>query len=167
MVVLERFDGGKFGWCGKFCGVGIWNNLFLVLFIIVVVVGFVIGVFVNFLVNWIKDFEKKVLIIMFLFFLGELLLNMLWMIIFLLVIVSFIIVVVGLNVIEVGKIGCWILIYYLLIMVLVVFLGVLLVLIIKFGKEDKFGKGGLFFKKMEYRNLDFILDVIRYVKFIL
>ena len=47
MATLERADGGKFGRCGKSCGVGIRNNLLLVLLITAAVVGLVIGVLVN------------------------------------------------------------------------------------------------------------------------
>ena len=104
---------------------------------------------------------------MLLSFPGELLLNMLRMIILPLVIASLITAVAGLNAAEAGKIGRRTLIYYLSTMVMAALLGVLLALTIKPGKEDKPGKGGPSFKKMEYRNLDSILDVIRYAKSIL
>ena len=153
MATLERTDGG--------------NNLLLVLLITAAVVGLVIGVLVNPPVNRIKDPEKKASTIMLLSFPGELLLNMLRMIILPLVIASLITAVAGLNAAEAGKIGRRTLIYYLSTMVLAALLGVLLALTIKPGKEDKPGKGGPSFKKMEYRNLDSILDVIRYAKCIL
>lgn len=167
MAALERPDGGKFGRCGKSCGAGIRNNLLLVLLITAAVVGLVIGVLVNPPVNRIKDPEKRASTIMLLSFPGELLLNMLRMIILPLVIASLITAVAGLNATEAGKIGRRTLIYYLSTMVLAALLGVLLALTIKPGKEDKPGKGGPSFKKMEYRNLDSILDVIRYAKSIL
>lgn len=131
------------------------------LLITAAVVGLVIGVLVNPPVNRIKDPEKKASTIMLLSFPGELLLNMLRMIILPLVIASLITAVAGLNAAEAGKIGRRTLIYYLSTMVLAALLGVLLALTIKPGKEDKPGKGGPSFKKMEYRNLDSILDVIR------
>ena len=62
---------------------------------------------------------------------------------------------------KAGKIGRRTLIYYLSTMVLAALLDVLLVLTIKPGKEDKPGKEGPSFKRMECRNLDSILDVIR------
>lgn len=154
---------GGFGRCRKKCGAGIRDNLLLVLLIIGAAVGFLIGILVNSPVNLISDPEKKATTVMLMAFPGELLMNMLRMLILPLVMASLITAVSGLNPAEAGKIGRRTLIYYMSTMVLAALLGLLLVLTIEPGKRDKPGEQESSDNKVEYRNLDSILDMLRYV----
>ncbi|KAL9964502.1 hypothetical protein ACROYT_G028153 [Oculina patagonica] len=154
----------RFGGCGncrKRLGAGIRNNLLLVLLIIGAAVGLLIGVLVNPPVNRISDPEKKATTVMLMAFPGELLMNMLRMLVLPLVMASLITAVSGLNPAEAGKIGRRTLIYYLSTMVLAALLGLVLVVTIQPGKRDKPGEQGASDNKVEYRNLDSILDMLR------
>lgn len=137
--------------------------MLLVLLIIGAAVGFLIGILVNSPVNLISDPEKKATTVMLMAFPGELLMNMLRMLILPLVMASLITAVSGLNPAEAGKIGRRTLIYYMSTMVLAALLGLLLVLTIEPGKRDKPGEQESSDNKVEYRNLDSILDMLRYV----
>lgn len=149
--------------CRKKLGAGIRNNLLLVLLIIGAAVGLLIGVLVNPPVNRISDPEKKATTVMLMAFPGELLMNMLRMLVLPLVIASLITAVSGLNPAEAGKIGRRTLLYYVSTMVLAALLGLILVVTIQSGKRDKPGGQGSSDNKVEYRNLDSILDMLRFV----
>lgn len=160
----------RFGGCGncrKRLGAGIRNNLLLVLLIIGAAVGLLIGVLVNPPVNRISDPEKKATTVMLMAFPGELLMNMLRMLVLPLVMASLITAVSGLNPAEAGKIGRRTLIYYLSTMVLAALLGLVLVVTIQPGKRDKPGEQGASDSKVEYRNLDSILDMLRFAHMII
>lgn len=90
-------------------------------------VGFIVGVVVNFFVNDIVDFEKKVMIIMLIGFLGEFFMNMLKLLILFLIVVSLICVFVMLDFKVMGKIGRCIVLYYFFIIFLVVIFGIVFV----------------------------------------
>ena len=167
MAICGTENGGRFGGCRKSFGAGIRNNLLLVLLVTGAVVGLVIGVLVNPPVNRITDPEKKATTVMLMAFPGELLMNMLRMLVLPLVMASLITAVSGLNPAEAGKIGRRTLIYYLSTMVLAALLGLLLVVTIQPGKRDKPRNEGTSDNEMEYRNLDSILDMIRYVRMLI
>lgn len=78
--------------------------------------------------------------------------------------VSLIIVVLYFDVRVIGKIGCCVLLFYLIIMLFVVILGMVFVFFIRLGKIDNLigGKLDLNF----YMIRDFFLDLIRCVKLI-
>lgn len=135
----------------------------MVLLVTGAAVGLLIGVLLNPPVNRISDPEKKATTVMLMAFPGELLMNMLRMLVLPLVMASLITAVSGLNPAEAGKIGRRTLIYYLSTMVLAALLGLVLVVTIQPGKRDKPGEHGSSNNKAEYRNLDSILDMLRYV----
>ena len=81
MSVFGTKKPGGFGRGRKRLGLWIGNNLLLVLLIIGVAVGLLIGVLVNPPVNRISDPEKKATAVMLMGFPGELLMNMLRMLV--------------------------------------------------------------------------------------
>ena len=135
----------------------------MVLLVTGAAVGLLIGVLVNPPVNRMSDPEKKATTVMLMAFPGELLMNMLRMLVLPLVMASLITAVSGLNPAEAGKIGRRTLIYYMSTMVLAALLGLVLVVTIQPGKRDQPGVHGSSDNKVEYRNLDSILDMLRYV----
>jgi len=152
--------------CGRGCGrknlgAKIRNHLLLVLLISGVAVGLLIGVLVNPAVNRISSPEKKATTVMLMGFPGELLMNMLRMLILPLVMASLITAVSGLNPTEAGRIGRRTIIYYMSTMVLAALLGLVLVVTIQPGKRDKAGEQTTD-RKVQYRNLDSLLDMVRY-----
>ena len=138
------------------------NNLLLVLLISGVTIGLLIGVLVNPEVNRISDPEKKATTVMLIGFPGELLMNMLRMLILPLVMASLITAVSGLNPTEAGRIGRRTIMYYMSTMVLAALLGLVLVVTIQPGKRDKPGEQGTSDDTVKYRNLDSLLDILRY-----
>ena len=149
------------GRCRKSFGAKIRNNLLLVLLISGVAIGLLIGVLVNPAINRISNPEKKATTVMLMGFPGELLMNMLRMLILPLVMASLITAVSGLNAAEAGRIGRRTIIYYLSTMVLAALLGLVLVVTIQPGKRDKPGEQGTSDDKVQYRNLDSLLDMVR------
>lgn len=154
--------GRRCGQYGKSVGAKVRNNLLLVLLISGVTIGLLIGVLVNPEVNRVSDPEKKATTVMLIGFPGELLMNMLRMLILPLVMASLITAVSGLNPTEAGRIGRRTIIYYMSTMVLTALLGLVLVVTIQPGKRDKPGEQGTFDDTVKYRNLDSLLDILRY-----
>ena len=115
-----------------------------VLLISGVTMGLLIGVLVNPEVNRISDPEKKATTVMLIGFPGELLMNMLRILILPLVMASLITAVSELNPTEAGRIGRRTIIYYMSTMVLAALLGLVLVVTIQPGKRDKPGEQGTF-----------------------
>ena len=74
---------------------------------------------------------------------------------------SLITAVSGLNPTEAGRIGRRTIIYYMSTMVLAALLGLVLVVTIQPGKRDKAGEQTTD-RKVQYRNLDSLLDMVRY-----
>lgn len=147
--------------CGKVLYY-ICKELFFVFIILGVFVGFIIGLLVNKSVNDIKDLEKKVIIIMLIGFLGEFFMNMLKLLILLLIVVSLIIVLVMLDFKVIGRIGCWIVFYYMGIMLIVVFFGIVLVFFICLGECSKFEGIDEKFLRF-YCGFDLFFDFLRWV----
>ena len=154
--------GRRCGQYGKSVGATVRNNLLLVLLISGVTIGLLIGVLVNPEVNRISDPEKKATTVMLIGFPGELLMNMLRMLILPLVMASLITAVSGLNPTEAGRIGRRTIMYYMSTMVLAALLGLVLVVSIQPGKRDKPGEQGTSDDTVKYRNLDSLLDILRY-----
>ena len=138
------------------------RNLLLVLLIVGAAVGLAIGAIVNDPVNRITDPEKKATVIMLIAFPGELFMNMLKMIILPLIVASLITAVSTLNPEVAGRIGRRTLIYYLGTMALAAILGMTLVLSIRPGVSDSHDSRESV-QPVKYRNLDSLLDMIRYV----
>ena len=130
------------------------------------VVGFVIGATINDPVNRITNPEKKATVIMLINFPGELFMNMLKMIILPLVVASLITAVSTLNPDVAGRIGRRTLIYYISTMVLAALLGLTLVMAIRPGLSDDHSSREDVERRMKYRNLDSLLDMIRYASFV-
>ena len=135
------------------------KNLLLLLIVIGCVFGFIIGVTINDAVQQIRDPEEKATTLMLIGFPGELLMNMLKMMILPLIVASLVCSTSSLDSRVAGRIGRRTLIYYLSTTFLAAIVGVLLASVIKPGEigeegEDKLPKSG--------RTLDGFLDVIRY-----
>lgn len=104
------------------------NNLLVIFMIIVVIIGVVMGFgFWDYIL-----IDDKRIIFFFQFF-GDLFLNMLKMLIFFLIVFSFVSVMFGLKVQVLGKMGLWIVLYYLIIIFCVVVFGIILVVVIQLG----------------------------------
>ena len=138
------------------------RNLLLVLMVTGAIVGFAIGVIINDPVNRITEPEKKATVIMLVNFPGELFLNMLKVIILPLVIASVITAVSTLNPDVAGRIGRRTMIYYISTMVLASILGLTLVMAIRPGLRDDHVSQNDNQRRVTYRNLDSLLDMIRY-----
>ena len=150
--------------CGRCCNafyLMIKRNLLLVLLVVGAFVGFAIGAIVNDPVNRITDPEKKATVTMLIGFPGELFMNMLKMIILPLVVASLITAVSTLNPDVAGRIGRRTMIYYLATMALAAILGMTLVLSIRPGASDNHDLQKNV-QGVKYRNLDSLLDMIRY-----
>lgn len=135
----------------------------LVLMVTGALVGFAVGALLNDTVNAIVDPEKKATVIMLVNFPGELFMNMLKMIIVPLVVASLITAVSTLNPEVTGRIGRRTMIYYISTMVLAAILGLALVMAIRPGLGDDHGATGDLDRGIKYRNVDSLLDMIRYV----
>lgn len=131
------------------------DNLLVIFMIIVVIIGVVMGLgFWDYIL-----IDDKRIIFFFQFF-GDLFLNMLKMLIFFLIVFSFISVMFGLKVQVLGKMGLWIVLYYLIIIFCVVVFGIILVVVIQLGykREVFIERSG----KMKFvEGLILFLDLIR------
>ena len=121
-------------------------------------------IFPNPTINRISNPEKKPTTVMLIGFPGELLMNMLRMLILPLDMASLITAISQLNPAEAGRIGRRTIIYYMSTMVMAALLGLVLVVTIQPGKRDKPGTQGTSDDKVEYRNMDSLLDIERYDK---
>lgn len=132
------------------------NNLLVIFMIIVVIIGVVMGLgFWDYIL-----IDDKRIIFFFQFF-GDLFLNMLKMLIFFLIVFSFVSVMFGLKVQVLGKMGLWIVLYYLIIIFCVVVFGIILVVVIQLGykREVFIERSGGKLKFVE--GLVLFLDLIR------
>lgn len=132
------------------------DNLLVIFMIIVVIIGVVMGLgFWDYIL-----IDDKRIIFFFQFF-GDLFLNMLKMLIFFLIVFSFVSVMFGLKVQVLGKMGLWIVLYYLIIIFCVVVFGIILVVVIQLGykREVFIERSGGKLKFVE--GLVLFLDLIR------
>lgn len=145
--------------CSSFMGV-ISRNLLMVLLAVGAAVGFLIGALVNKPVQDITVPEKKATTTMLIGFPGELLMNMLQVIILPLIVASLITAVSHLDARSTGKIGRRALLFYLTTTLSAAILGMVLVSSIRPGRKDD--PTGTAAKPRPYRNLDSFLDLIRW-----
>ena len=145
--------------CCQSCSGFVLRNLLMVLLALGAAVGFLIGALVNKPVQEIVSPEKRATTVMLIGFPGELLMNMLQVIILPLIVASLITAVSQLDSRSIGRIGRRALIFYLTTTLLAVILGMILVSSIRPGKNDK--SEGSAAKPDPYRNLDSFLDLIR------
>ena len=134
------------------------KNLLLLLIILGCILGFIIGTIIHGTVQAIRDPEDKATTLMLIGFPGELLMNMLKMMILPMIIASLICSTSSLDPKVAGRIGRRTLIYYLGTTFLASTVGVLLAAAIKPGE---IGDGGGDKMKKTARNLDGFLDVLR------
>lgn len=144
--------------CRSFGGV-IKRNLLVVLLAIGAAVGFLIGALINGTVQGIEDPEKKATTTMLIGFPGELLMNMLQVIILPLIVASLITAVSHLDARATGKIGRRALLFYMTTTLLAAILGMVLVSAIKPGKTDN--PTGSKADPNPYTTRDSFLDLIR------
>ncbi|XP_074634515.1 excitatory amino acid transporter 1-like [Acropora palmata] len=150
------------GFCNKCCQSCfgfIVRNLLMVLLVLGAAVGFVIGALINKPVQEIVAPEKRATTLMLIGFPGELLMNMLQVIILPLIVASLITAVSHLDSRSTGRIGRRALIFYLITTLSAAILGMILVSSIRPGKNDE--PQGSTAKPDPYRNLDSFLDLIR------
>ena len=164
-MAKPRF-GGRFGssnsscskCCQSFMGF-ISRNLLMVLLAAGAAVGFLIGALINNPVQDIASPEKRATTTMLIGFPGELLMNMLQVIILPLIVASLITAVAHLDARSTGKIGRRALLFYLTTTLSAAILGMILVSSIRPGKTDD--PTGSAANPRPYRNLDSFLDLIR------
>lgn len=135
------------------------KDLLLPLIILGSILGFVIGVAINDPINSIENPEDRKTVLMLIGFPGELLMNMLKMIVLPLIIASLISALASLDAKATGKIGRRVLIFYLLTTVCAAIVGLILVLSIRPGRIKKEAKDGD--NTVKYRTLDSFLDLFR------
>ncbi|XP_029205461.1 excitatory amino acid transporter 1-like [Acropora muricata] len=145
--------------CCRSCFGFVLQNLLMVLLALGAAVGFLIGALVNKPVQEIVSPEKRATTEMLIGFPGELLMNMLQVIILPLIVASLITAVSQLDSRSIGRIGRRALIIYLTTTLSAVILGMILVSSIRPGKNDE--SEGSVAKPSPYRNLDSFLDLIR------
>ena len=143
------------------------KDLLLVLIILGVIIGFIIGATVNEPVRNIKDPEWKASSIMLIGFPGELFMNMLKLLILPLIVASLITALSTLDSKATGKIGRRTVIYYLATMLIAVLIGIILVVSIRPGERSRPDTKGTKPPGKPYRGLDSLLDLLRYVPYIL
>ena len=161
--MANKFSGtvGR-NFCNKCCqscfGIVV-RNLLMALLVLGAAVGFVIGALINKPVQEIDAPEKRATTVMLVGFPGELLMNMLQVIILPLIVASLITAVSHLDSRSTGRIGRRALIFYLITTLSAAILGMILVSSIRPGKNDE--PQGSTTKPDPYRNLDSFLDLIR------
>lgn len=151
--------------CSAFCS-KCWHRIrsnFL-LFLITLGVGFglAIGLILNGRVERIKDQEEKATFLILLGFPGEILMNMLKMLVLPLIVASLICALAALDSKASNRIARRALVYYLITTILAVVLGIVLVVSIRPGKSQEGFNGRLKSTPLDYRSLDAFLDLIRY-----
>ena len=129
------------------------------LIIIAVILGFAIGIGINSSVQKLEE-PTKTTVLTVLGFLGELLMNMLKMLILPLIISSLIVGLAALDQQSSGRLGARTIGYYMGTTILAVILGIILVLIIRPG--SKATQPGEKEKQRDVIALDSFLDLIRY-----
>ena len=160
MPGLGRLRGnGKCQDCCRFCSRFFRKNLLLVLIIAGCVIGFIVGVLVNGPVQRIEHEEERKTTLMLIGFPGELLMNMLKMLVLPLIVASLITALASLDSQAAGRLGRRTVLYYTLTTFLATILGIALVLAIKPGEISKDKE--IVKKSDPYRTLDGFLDLIR------
>lgn len=135
------------------------KDLLLILIVIGAILGFVIGAAINSAVNAVQDPEDRATTLLLIGFPGELLMNMLQMVILPLIVASLITALADLDTTASGKIGRRALIFYMTTTLCASILGMVLVASIRPGKTDKpIGEKSHY---APYRILDSFLDLIR------
>ena len=146
--------------CGEKVQAVIKRDLLMFLIIIAVIIGFAVGIGINSSVQKLED-PTKTTVLVVLGFLGELLMNMLKMLILPLIISSLIVGLAALDQQASGRLGARTVGYYMGTTVLAVILGIILVLIISPG--SKAAAPNETKKQRDVIALDSFLDLIRYV----
>lgn len=134
------------------------QNLLLLLLITGCIIGFIIGTIIHSPVQGIRNPEDKATTLMLIGFPGELLMNMLKMMILPLIIASLVCSTSSLDARVAGRIGRRTLIFYLSTTLIASTVGVCLAAAIKPGE---IGEGGGDKREKTARNLDGFLDVLR------
>lgn len=159
---MARSFGSSNNACSRCCisfGGVIKRNLLVVLLAIGAAVGFLIGAVINGTVQEIEAPEKKATTTMLIGFPGELLMNMLQVIILPLIVASLITAVSHLDARATGKIGRRALLFYMTTTFSAAILGMVLVSAIKPGKTDN--PTGSKADPNPYTTRDSFLDLIR------
>lgn len=145
--------------CCRAFGRFLRRNLLLILIIAGCVIGFIIGVVVNESVQKIKHKEDRKTTLMLIGFPGELLMNMLKMLVLPLIIASLITAIASLDSQAAGKVGRRTVLYYAITSFVAAILGIVLVMAIKPGEIEK--EKEIEKKSDPLRTLDGFLDLIR------
>lgn len=151
----------RFASCGSRCKSIKRQDLLLPLIITGAILGFLVGALISNTINSIEDPEERKTTLLLIGFPGELLLNMLRMIVLPLIIASLITALSSLDSKSTGKIGRRVLLYYLVTTVCASVVGIIMVVSIRpgrIGKEDT-----SFSSDSKYRTVDSFLDLFRYV----
>ena len=159
-MAVEFGNTGCCGGCSRrtICS-RIKKDLLLILIIIGAILGFLVGALINSPVNAVKDPETRATTLLLIGFPGELLMNMLQMVILPLIIASLITALADLDTTASGKVGRRALAFYLTTTLCASVLGMALVAIIRPGESDRpIGDKSHF---TPYRILDSFLDLIR------
>ena len=156
-MALDGFEARD---CCAAVGRSLRKNLLLVLIIIGCLLGFIIGVAVNESVQQIQVPEKKATTIMLIGFPGEILLNMLKMMVLPLIVASLVCAMASLESTAAGRIGRRTVIYYLSTTVLAAIVGIILAAAIRPGEIEGSKSGGS--SRGAVRTLDGFLDLLRY-----
>lgn len=149
----------RFASCRTRCKSVQRKDLLLPLIITGAVLGFLIGVLISSSVNSIVNPEERKTTLMLIGFPGELLLNMLKMIVLPLIVASLIKALSSLDSTSTGKIGRRLFLYYFLTTICASLIGMIMVVTIRpgrIGKEDT-----SFSNDSKYRTIDSFLDLFR------
>lgn len=141
----------------------IMNDLLMFLIILAVVIGFAVGIGINSSVQKLEE-PSKTTVLVVLGFLGELLMNMLKMLILPLIISSLIVGLAALDQQASGRLGGRTVGYYMGTTILAVILGIILVLIIQPG--SKAAPPDATKKQRDVIALDSFLDLLRYASYL-
>ena len=144
--------------CGEKVKEIVKRDLLMILIIIAVIIGFAVGIGINKSIQGLEE-PKKTTVLTVLGFLGELLMNMLKMLILPLIISSLIVGLAALDQQSSGRLGARTVGYYMATTLLAVILGIILVLIIEPG--SKAAQPGETQKQRDVIALDSFLDLLR------
>jgi len=163
-LLEESMNRHKRNPCSSFCTRvfhRIRANFLLFLITLGIVIGFAIGILVHGHVSRIKDPEEKATFLMLLGFPGELLMNMLKLLVTPLIIASLICALASVDSKATSRIARRTLVYYITTTILAVILGIVLVVSIRPGRGQSDTSGRLRNPPQNYRTLDAYLDLVR------